>query len=52
MVAMGEHIKEVGTHEIKLKVAQDLSAMVSVVVVSQDENIEPNDEDSKEESDS
>ena len=52
MVAMGEHIKEVGTHEIKLKVAQGLSARISVVVVSQDENIESNDEDSKEESDS
>ena len=52
MVAMGEHIKEVGTHEVRLKVAPSLSAMVSVVVVSQDENIESGDEDSKEESDS
>ena len=52
MVSLGEHIKEVDTHEVKLRIAQGMSAKISVVVVSQDENIESNDEDSKEESDS
>ena len=52
MVALGGHIKEVGAHDVKLRVAQGMSAMISVVVVSQDENIESSDEESKEESDS
>ena len=33
VVAMGGHIKEVGTHSISLKFAPDLAATVSVVVV-------------------
>jgi large subunit ribosomal protein L9 len=45
MVQLSEHIKEVGTHEVKLKVAADLFATVSVVVVSQDGTIESIDED-------
>jgi large subunit ribosomal protein L9 len=40
MVQLPEHIKEVGTHEVKLKLAPDLAATISVVVVSQDETIE------------
>ena len=45
MVQLSEHIKEVGTHEVKLKVAVDLFATISVVVVSQDGTIESIDED-------
>jgi large subunit ribosomal protein L9 len=40
MVQLPEHIKEVGTHEVTLKVAAELFAKISVVVVSQDEEIE------------
>lgn len=47
MVQMGEHIKEVGTHEVKLKVGAELFATVSVVVVSQDGAVESDDEDSE-----
>lgn len=50
MVALGGHIKELGTHEVKLKVAQGVPTKVTVVVVSQDENIGTDDEESKEES--
>lgn len=39
------HIKEVGTHEVTLKLAADLKATVSVVVVAQDEAIESDDSD-------
>ncbi len=45
MIQLSEHIKEVGTHEVKLKVTADLFATVSVVVVSQDGTIESIDED-------
>ncbi len=45
MIQLSEHIKEVGTHEVKLKIATDLFATVSVVVVSQDGTIESIDED-------
>ena len=48
MVKLSEHIKEVGTHEVKLKVGADLFATVNVVVVSQDETIESIDENSEE----
>jgi large subunit ribosomal protein L9 len=34
MVHLGEHIKDVGTHEVTLKVSSEYSATVSVVVVS------------------
>lgn len=41
MVQMpGGHIKELGTHQIPLKVAADLTTVVSVVVVSQDETLD------------
>lgn len=36
MVALSEHIKEIGTHEVSLKLAADLMANISVVVVSED----------------
>ncbi len=48
MVKLSEHIKEVGTHEVKLKVGVDLFATVNVVVVSQDETVESIDENSEE----
>jgi len=48
MVQLDEHIKQVGTHEVSLKIAAELSATVSVVVVSQDGNLETTSEDSKE----
>jgi len=48
MVQLDEHIKEVGTHEAKLKLAPDLLVAVSVVVVSQDETIESDDQDIQE----
>jgi len=34
------HIKELGTHDISLKIAADLKAVVRVVVVSQDETVD------------
>jgi large subunit ribosomal protein L9 len=45
MVQLSEHIKEVGTHEVALKIAADLTAKISVVVVSQDESVESVDKD-------
>jgi large subunit ribosomal protein L9 len=36
MVQLSEHIKEVGTHEVALKIGPDLTANISVVVVSED----------------
>jgi large subunit ribosomal protein L9 len=39
-VAMGEHIKNVGTAEVKLKFANDLTATVSVVVVPEGVDVE------------
>ncbi len=41
MVQLHEHIKEVGTHQVTLKIAPDLTANINVIVVSQDETIEP-----------
>ena len=34
------HIKDLGTHDITLKIAPDLKAVVHVLVVSQDENVD------------
>ena len=48
MVQLGEHIKEVGTHEVALKVASELFVQISVVVVSQDETVESIDTDNAE----
>lgn len=36
MVQLSEHIKEVGTHEVALRIAPDLTTNISVVVVSED----------------
>ncbi len=49
MVHLDGHIKEVGTHEVTLKLSAELTAKVSVVVVSQDEKVESVDEDIKKE---
>ena len=49
MVHLDGHIKEVGTHEVALKISAELTVKVSVVVVSQDEKIESVDEDIKKE---
>ena len=49
MVRLDGHIKDVGTHEVTLKIAAELTAKVSVVVVSQDEKVESIDEDIKKE---
>jgi large subunit ribosomal protein L9 len=35
VVRLGEHIKQVGTHSVTLRFAEDLTATVSVVVVSE-----------------
>ncbi len=48
MVQLSEHIKEVGTHEVTLKITPDLTANISVVVVSEDETIEPVSEETEE----
>ena len=49
MVRIGEHIKEVGTHEVAVRVAAELSTTISVVVVSQDETVEVAEEETTEE---
>ncbi|MHC5059492.1 MAG: 50S ribosomal protein L9 [Planctomycetota bacterium] len=48
MVQLSEHIKEVGTHEVTLKITPDLTAKISVIVVSQDEAIESVSEETEE----
>jgi large subunit ribosomal protein L9 len=41
MVRMsGGHIKELGTHDVTLKIAPDLNIVIRVIVVSQDETID------------
>ncbi len=49
MVRIGEHIKEVGTHEVTVRVAAELSATISVVVVPQNETVEAAEEETTEE---
>ena len=49
MVRIGEHIKEVGTHEVAVKISAELSAKISVVVVPQGDEVEAADEDTTEE---
>ena len=39
-VALGEHIKQVGTSEVTLKFAEDLTATISVVVVPEGVDVE------------
>ena len=46
MVHLAEPIKEVGTHELTVKMAPDLTAKISVVVVSEDQSVGTADEDS------
>ena len=41
----GGHIKEIGTHDVTLKIAGDLKAAVRVVVVSQDETVDASEEE-------
>ncbi len=48
MVQLSEHIKQVGTHEVTLKITPDLTANISVVVVSEDETIESAGEETEE----
>lgn len=43
------HIKELGTHTVTLRVAADLTADISVVVVSQDEAVDAVEEQTNEE---
>jgi large subunit ribosomal protein L9 len=40
IVVLASHIKEVGTYDVTLQYAMDVTALVKVVVVSQDEKIE------------
>ena len=49
MVQLSEHIKQVGTHEVTLKIASGLTAGVNVVVVSEGQAIGSLGEDSKQE---
>ena len=44
MVRMVEHVKEVGTHEVSLKLASDLTAKVKVVVVAEGQPVEADSE--------
>jgi large subunit ribosomal protein L9 len=48
MVQLSEHIKEVGTHEVTLKITPDLTANISVIVVSEDKAIESGSEETEE----
>ncbi len=48
MVQLSEHIKQVGTHEVTLKITPDLTANISVIVVSEDEAIESTGEETEE----
>ena len=41
----GGHIKELGTHDVTLKIAGELKAAVRVVVVSQDETVDASKEE-------
>ncbi len=48
MVQLSEHIKQVGTHEVTLKITPDLTANISVIVVSEDKAIESAGEETEE----
>ena len=48
MVQLSEHIKEVGTHEVTLKITPDLTVNISVIVVSEDKAIESTGEETEE----
>jgi large subunit ribosomal protein L9 len=47
VVRLPEHIKEVGTYDITLNYATDITALVKVVVVSQDETVETAEQNSE-----
>lgn len=40
MVQLSEHLREVGTHEVTLKLAPELAAVIKVVIVSEDGALE------------
>ena len=44
-IQLPEHIKEVGTHEVKLRLADDLTATVTVIVVAESQNLEQEQQD-------
>jgi large subunit ribosomal protein L9 len=46
VVRLPEHIKEIGTYDVTLKYATDATALVKVVVVSQDETVETSEQNS------
>ena len=46
IVRLAEHIKEIGTYDVTLKYATDVTALVKVVVVSQDEKVEADEQNS------
>jgi large subunit ribosomal protein L9 len=46
VVRLAEHIKEVGTYDVTLKYAADVTALIKVVVVSQDETVETTEQNS------
>jgi large subunit ribosomal protein L9 len=48
MVKLSDHIKEVGTQEVTIRLTADLTAKVNVVVVSQDGIVEPGDQENAE----
>ena len=47
MVKLSEHIKQVGTHEVTLKMASELTAKINVLVVSEDQAVESLSEDNE-----
>jgi len=47
MIKLGEHIKEVGTHDATVKLAAGLTATISIVVVSEDAAAEATENDSE-----
>ena len=48
MVKMGGHIKELGTREVTVRAAADLTATVRVMVVSQEQTVDATQENSSE----
>jgi len=48
MVVFKDHLKEVGEHEIALKLAADITATVKLTVVAQGEQVESEEEDTDE----
>jgi large subunit ribosomal protein L9 len=49
MVRLGEHVKEVGTHEVSLRLASDMTAKVKVVVVAEGQAVEADSEQTPDE---